>query len=99
MKDPSSKLTKIRLELSEYNFTIEYIKGKINVAEDALSRKLVDELKNANKEVFAITTRAMPKHLELEKENTISSVEELKIYDKFTHEFNLKYRRNLVCKL
>ena len=35
MKDPSSRLTQIRLELSEYNFTVEYIKGKDNVGPDA----------------------------------------------------------------
>lgn len=35
MKDPSSKLTNIRLKLAEYNFVIEHIKGKNNVGADA----------------------------------------------------------------
>lgn len=38
LKDPASKLTRIRLELKEYDFTIEHIKGSNNVAADALSR-------------------------------------------------------------
>lgn len=31
MKDPSSKLTQMRLDLEEYDFTVQYIKGKSNV--------------------------------------------------------------------
>ena len=38
LKYQSSKLTKIRLQMSEYNFSIEYIKDKDNVGEDASSR-------------------------------------------------------------
>ena len=30
MKNPSSKLTRMRLDLEEYDFEIEYIKGKEN---------------------------------------------------------------------
>ena len=52
------KLTKIRLELSEYNFTIEYIEGKKSGAADGLSRASVHELKIDTKKAFAITTRA-----------------------------------------
>ena len=93
MKDPSSKLTKIRLELSEYNFTIEYIRGKNNVAADALSRISFDELKNANKDVFVITTRAMTRQLEPENKGVIAIIEELPIYDKVMS-LILKYRRS-----
>lgn len=38
MTDPSSRLTKFRLYLKEYDFEIEYISGRHNVAADALSR-------------------------------------------------------------
>lgn len=38
LKDPSSRLTRLRLELEEYDFIIEHIKGKENVVADALSR-------------------------------------------------------------
>lgn len=45
-KDPTSKLTRMRLDLAEYDITIEYIKGKSNVGADALSRIITtsDEL-------------------------------------------------------
>jgi len=36
MINPSSKLTRIRLELEEYDFTVEYLKGKDNCVADAL---------------------------------------------------------------
>lgn len=61
MANPSSRLTKFRLLIEEYNFDIIYIKGKNNVTADALSRIQFscDELKTmANKveqTLFAIT--------------------------------------------
>lgn len=56
MKDPTSKLARIRLDLMDYDFTIEYIKGKENVAADALSRLEFDSVKNiSNKSILAIT--------------------------------------------
>jgi len=39
MVNPSSKLTRMRLELEEYDFTAEYLKGKDNFVADALSRR------------------------------------------------------------
>lgn len=38
IKDPNSKLTRWRLRLAEYNFNVEYKKGKANTNADALSR-------------------------------------------------------------
>jgi hypothetical protein len=37
-KDPSSRLMRWRLKLEEYEYDIEYTKGKDNTAADALSR-------------------------------------------------------------
>lgn len=45
MKNPASKLTRIRLDLGEYDFEIEHIKGVDNVAADALSRIFISDLK------------------------------------------------------
>lgn len=62
MKNPSSKLTRMRLDLEEYDFEIEYIKGKNNVLADALSRITIEELKDINSksaQIFAVTTRSM----------------------------------------
>ena len=59
MKDPTSKLTRIRLDLGEYDFLIEYIKGKANVGADALSGIVTtsDELKQLG--VLMVNTRSM----------------------------------------
>lgn len=37
LKNPASKLTRLRLDLEEYDFVVEYIKGKDNVGADCLS--------------------------------------------------------------
>lgn len=61
LKDPSSRLTRIRLDLEEHNFVIEHIKGKDNVVADALSRIHIDELKSVKylvKKVLAVQTRS-----------------------------------------
>lgn len=42
LKEPSSRLTKFRLLLEEYNFYVEYTPGKDNCTADALSRIKVD---------------------------------------------------------
>lgn len=63
MKDPSSKLTRMRLDLEEFNFEIEYIKGRQNVCADALSRINIDNLKEINHNTSQIlaVTRSMSK--------------------------------------
>lgn len=62
LKDPTSRLTRLRLELEEFNFSIEYIKGKDNVLADALSRISIQDIKNTantDKIILAMTTRSM----------------------------------------
>lgn len=60
-KNPSSKLTRMRLDLEEFDFEIEYIKGKENTGPDALSRIKIDinDLKEIN--ILQVKTRAMAK--------------------------------------
>ena len=56
MTNPSSRLTKFRLILEEYDFEINYVRGRDNVCADALSRITIDELKElTNKTCYAIT--------------------------------------------
>lgn len=58
LKNPSSRLTRIRLELEEYDFEIEHIPGKNNFVSDALSRIKIDDLKDnktQNAKMYAIT--------------------------------------------
>ena len=93
MKDPSSKLTRIRLEFSEYNFVVEYIKGKTNVAADALSRISIGELKNITKSVLPVYTRSKIKALIPPDDRLKQSIfdetnNKIFIYDQFCHEFN-----------
>lgn len=59
MKNPSSRLTRIRVDLEEFDFSIEHVEGKLNIGADALSRVIVDsdELKSIS--VLPIQTRSM----------------------------------------
>lgn len=58
LKDPSSKLSRMRLDLCDYNFSIEYLKGSDNVVADALSRvdfKVFKDLENQNAQILVLT--------------------------------------------
>lgn len=65
MTDPSSRLTKFRLCLEEYDFEVEYVKGKENVLADALSRIVIssEELKSMHEKTISVMTRAQCKQL------------------------------------
>lgn len=67
LKNPSSKLTNLRLDLEEYDFVVEHIRGKDNVAADALSRIALSDLKdlvNVDPSNVLAVTRSMSKKLE-----------------------------------
>lgn len=55
LKNPSSKLNRIRLDLMDFDFTIEYIKGENNPVADALSRISINTLKDKYKQVLMMT--------------------------------------------
>lgn len=61
MVNPSSKLTRIRLDLTEYDFDVTYIRGSDNVTADALSRIDVKKFEELCQEkypkVYRVTTR------------------------------------------
>lgn len=59
MKNPTSKLTRMRLDLEEFDFDIEFVSGKCNVGADALSRipSKSEELKDLS--ILTVNTRAM----------------------------------------
>lgn len=64
MVNPSSRLTKFRLTLEEYDFEIYYLRGKDNVIADALSGVKInsEKLKNLlNVPSVAVVTRAQTK--------------------------------------
>lgn len=98
LKDPSSKLTRIRLELEEYNFEVHHIKGKENVVADALSRISIDDLKKnaATESQILVTTRSMTKK---NKEKPKSDIKNLpttiqpKIYEQLDRAIDMKIPR------
>lgn len=67
LKETTPKLTRLRLDLAEYNFSIEHIPGKTNVVADALSRIHIEDIKAIGdkkrdyelEQSIKITTRSM----------------------------------------
>ncbi|KAK9752247.1 hypothetical protein QE152_g4346 [Popillia japonica] len=72
MNNPSSRLTKFRLVLEEYDFTIHYIRGKENAAADALSRIVINsqELKNMSNHILVTTRSSAKQKLNQNSEST-----------------------------
>lgn len=72
LKNPTSKLSRMRLELEEYDFSIEYIKGTTNAIADALSRIEVDieSLKS-----MYIITRSMSKRQQKQRDTSVPTQE------------------------
>lgn len=66
LKDPSSKLTRLRIDLEEYSFEIQHIKGESNVVADAISRIDFEAIKNKS---IKIMTRSMTKDIQARKAN------------------------------
>jgi RNase H-like domain found in reverse transcriptase len=73
--DPSSRLTKFRMTLLEYDFNVTYIKGKDNAVADALSRITIADLTNLTKQVenskVLVMTRSNTRQLNEENEKKI----------------------------
>ena len=71
MKNPASKLTRIRLELEEYDFIIVHTKRKDNVVADALSRVTLSVyLKHTVLFSIKVSTQQAEKHHHLFKINS-----------------------------
>jgi len=68
---PSSKLTRIRLELEEYNFTVDYQKGEDNYVADAFSRITIEELNYIIRNINKVTTRYQSRQKSCEREKEI----------------------------
>lgn len=75
--NPSSRLTKFRLCLEEYDFHIEFVKGRDNVAADALSRIIIQssELKGMKEHQISVMTRAQSRKIENDKQRSRESLE------------------------
>ena len=57
LKNPSSRLTRWRLELADFQFSVTYKPGKYNVNADALSRVVLDNPSNTNVLIVTRETR------------------------------------------
>lgn len=72
MKEPTKKLTQMRLDLEDYDFEIEHIKGTNNVGADALSRLMSsDDLKNRT--ILMVNTRSMTKKKSAKAKDDVST--------------------------
>lgn len=93
MKNPASKLTRIRLELEEYDFVVEHISGKENVVADALSIQDLMEIYHEN--IILVTTRAQLKRMNRSKNNDKSTQnnERPLLEPKVTEELSRKFVR------
>lgn len=72
MKNPSSKLVRIRLELEEYDFEIVHIPGKENVCADTLSRIRLSDLQELSEidSQILVMTRSMSNRQKRDKAQT-----------------------------
>lgn len=105
LKNPASKLTRIRLELEEYDFEVQYIKGKDNVIADALSRITLDDLKEISSEndsQILVTTRSMTRQNNIssnKSESEATECEIVKVVEELTASFDRKTPRIRTTKL
>lgn len=93
MKKPSNKLTRMRLDLEEFDFYIEFVQGKQNVVADTLSRIRVNS--NELKSILVIT-RSMTRKDNILNEHTDKPTytmkpDQFKVY----HALSLEETRNI----
>ena len=71
MKNPSPKLTRIRIDLEEFGYDVVYIKGKENVVADALSRIITtsEELKHIS--MLVVHTKSRTRNKNAQDKNKI----------------------------
>lgn len=74
MKDPTSKLTQMRLDLGEFNFDVIYIAGKENVGADALSRIVITSEQLQNMQMLVVNTRSMQKTKSMQSTQVDTSI-------------------------
>ena len=87
LKDPSSKLARMRLDLRDFSFGIDYVKGKDNVGADALSRVIINSEDLENLENIYAMTRSRTKNENVQGKplNQNSKSDQLRVYDSITN--------------
>lgn len=84
MKEPSSKLTRMRTDLEDFTFDIEYVKGKNNAGPDALSRIVINSEELKTLFVLVVQTRSKTKqkqHQNLPTDTIATEIDHLKAYE------------------
>jgi len=87
MKNASPKLTRMRLDLEEFDFEIEYIRGKDNCGADALSRidfGQIKQIRDSSAEIFEIVTRSKSKQQSPIITQKVHNPQTLKVYETIT---------------
>lgn len=87
LKDPSSRLLRLYLKLSEYSITLEYKPGKYNTVADALSRLPT----NIN-----VITRSQAKHIIEPKEKNFNEIENFFTRSTPTYINTKKQKKNIL---
>lgn len=94
LKNPSSRLSRIRLDLEEYDFEIQNVRGKDNVIADALSRITINDLKELQEDtnVLAITRSKARNnsHIEPIALNVGENLGKLHVFEDFDMGFHKK---------
>lgn len=90
LKNPTSRLARIRLDLQEYDFDVEFVKGTSNVCADALSRVNIQDLKDKYEQVLNlvqmfVVTRSMTKN-QLQQTSSSVDVRKPREYENFINE-------------
>lgn len=85
MKDPASKLTRMRLDLEEYSFDVIHVSGKENVGPDALSRVEIDSDRLKNLSILPVQTRSMTRNtspnIDTHQKSTAKETDHLRAYN------------------
>lgn len=87
LKNPSSRLSRIRLDLEEYDFEIQYIRGRDNVVADALSRISIKDLKESHVEapILAITRSMTTNFKKPDIDNNLDRLDsKISVYEDFS---------------
>lgn len=84
MKNPTSKVVRMRLDLNEYDFEIEHIPGKENIEADAISRIDFNSIRDAE---VMIMTRSMARKAINHQQEKAGNPHFTKpvVYDALTH--------------
>lgn len=79
LKNPASKLTRMRWDLEEYNFEVQYIKGKTNVLSDALSR--IQITSDTLKQMYIVTRSMTRKNNAIQPDLSAQELDQLHVYE------------------